>query len=98
MIGGHRELPVIDAIRQRHAVSVVGRFEVTEAVERQPNHSGRLDVELPSLRKDSVGRAVAQDANSPAKRSVPKRLALLCFAFGDDSQAWLVNASQVRVI
>lgn len=44
------ELPVVDAISQRDANSIIGCLEIANLVERESHHGSSLDVELPPLR------------------------------------------------
>ena len=52
VVDGEFVLPVVDAVGERNANSIVGRFEVADLVERQPHHRGGFDIEFPALRKN----------------------------------------------
>ncbi len=98
MVHGEFELPIVDAVRERDADSIVGCFEVADFVEREPNHGGGLDIELPTLREEHVVGSVAEQADAAAERAIPKRLMRLPLAFGNDRQSRLVHAGLVRAV
>src|SRR5262245_17711227 len=97
MIVAKFELPVIDAVRERYATTIIDGVHIANLVQIEADHRGSLDVELPALGEECVAGAVAPQTRAATERGVPQRAAIPFIEQGQ-RQSRLVDAGPIRVV